>query len=429
MLCWAGFLVREAIAGFASVDYAQPGIGDLAVDWKAAQLFWKGISPYSPKGLQYVDVPGFGHPPTTPFWVLPLADLSRSQFAIFIATLNLALALGLVAIGVYTLQFPMPALITVLVFGAIQAVPPAIEQARVIQISVWIAFAYALAWRWLRRGRDVSAGLALGFACTLKFFPGLMILYLALERRWRAVAAAAGSFLAVAAVMTWRWGFSSWPLFFEQQKTIAERWMPNWRNASLHGVIRRAFVSLCTRAPTNDPRATAVIVIIAVLTLGATVWLWRRARERQPTTVRFDRTFALTAVLSAFLNPWIWEHYFYLLVVPALIAVRAIVTDVARLARDWSVRRPSRSRLASTAASTLVGAGALGVAVLSYQNLFRANAGAHDAVCRPTPPAVHQWLFRQAIYYDLINWLPWVLFSVLFGVLLALRVPEPDPGH
>jgi alpha-1,2-mannosyltransferase len=252
------------------------------VDWKAANLFWRGISPYSPEGLEYVGVTDFGHPPTTPFWVLPLADLDHTQFAAFIGTLNLGMALALVAIVVYALGFPMPALVTALVFGVVESRPTALEHFRVIQISVWIAFAYALAWRWLRTGQDVKAGLALGCACTLKLFPALMVVFLLLERRWRAVATMGGAFLAVAAIMTWRWGLGAWTSFFEQQGPIAARALLDWRNASIHGVIRRAFNDVCLRGSIHDFAPTLVIWLVAVASLGAAVWLWRRAHQHQP---------------------------------------------------------------------------------------------------------------------------------------------------
>jgi hypothetical protein len=43
-------------------------------------------------------------------------------------------------------------------------------------------FLYVLAWRDLRHRMDVRAGLVLGFAMTLKLFPGLMIFMLLAAR-------------------------------------------------------------------------------------------------------------------------------------------------------------------------------------------------------------------------------------------------------
>src|SRR5262245_40601470 len=69
----AQWLLR-AVYQFVITDWTAAWHYDAGVDWSAAQLFWRGISPYSPEGLALVDVAAFGHPPTTPFWFLPLAQ-------------------------------------------------------------------------------------------------------------------------------------------------------------------------------------------------------------------------------------------------------------------------------------------------------------------------------------------------------------------
>lgn len=427
VLYWAGFFIRDALGQFSMIDWRRAGKGDVAVDWKAAQLFWRGISPYSPEGLKSVGVLAFGHPPTTPFWFLSLFELEHATFAQVIGILNMGLALALAGIVVFTLRWPIPGLLTALVFGMVQAMPTAIEHAQVIQVSVWLAVAYALAWRWLRNERDVAAGMALGLACTLKFFPGVMVLYLLACRKWRAVFAAALSFLTVAVVMTWRWGIAVWPLFFEQQTTIAKRWLTDVRNGSLHGIVRRAFVDLCEKAPPGDPRATVLILGGAVLLLAAGGWLWRRARARQPERVVLDRSFALFSLLSVFLNPWVWEHYFYLLVLPALIGWHAVATDGFRVLHAWTRRRVSSLRLLVASAGAVLAATPTYAAYLAYRQTFRINWDAHKAACESHGDAALQgWLVQQARFFETINWVPWVLFISLFMVLLAYRVPATD---
>lgn len=418
-------LIRDALIQFAGIDWRSAGKGDVAVDWKAAQLFWRDISPYSPRGLKLVGVPAFGHPPTTPFWFLPLHTLSHAAFGEVLGIISMAMTVAVPAIVIFTLRWPMPYLFTALTFGLVQATPTALEHARVIQISVWIALAYAVAWKSLRRGRDVEAGVALGFACTLKLFPGVMVIYLMLCRRWSAVAAAMISYLCVASVMTARWGLGSWLLFFQQQKLISRQWLTHVRNGSLHGIIRRAFVGLCDKAPVDDPFATTTIAICAALLFGASVWLWHRAYRAQPDTATSDRAFALFSVLSAFLNPWVWEHYFYLLIMPALVALHSVAVDTADIFRRWRANEPQALRPAFVAPSALFALVATGISYLTFTKRYQANTGAHAAACKALPGnALEPVLQAKARYFEIMNWLPWALFLLLTMTLLAYRLPR-----
>lgn len=419
LLYWSYFFIREALAQFVNIDWERSGDGDVAVDWRAATLFWRGVSPYSPEGLQFVNVRAFGHPPTTPFWFLPLADLNRVDFAQFIGLLDMALALGLIAAVVFTLRVPKAGLVSALLFGIVQALPPALEQARIIQISVWIAFAYALAWVWLRRGEDAKAGCVLGLACTLKFFPALLVVFLALERRWRGVAAAVAAFLAIASVMTWRWGIQAWPLFFQQQSTIAVNWMTRVRNASLHGIIRRAMAETCEKAPLDDPRATLLITSLVIALLGLATWLWHRVRSQSP-TIALDYGFALFSLLSCFLNPWVWEHYFYILILPAILGWYSVVRQLARQLRAWTQDRAELRPLLTHACVTGLAGASTYAAYLTYQHVYRTNAGVRTVACDERGHApVDAWLMAQHHYFELVNWLPWALFIVLFFALLG----------
>jgi hypothetical protein len=422
VLYWACFFLHDAIAKFAGIDWSKAGWGDGAMDWQAAQMFWHGISPYSPASLSQLQVAGFGHPPTTPFWFLPLADLDHRTLAEYLGILNLGLALAVVALAVFSLRLPAPYLVSALVYGFVQSLPPAQEHARVIQISVWIALAYALAWHWLRSGRDLQAGWMLGLACTLKLFPGLLVVYLLWSRRWRAVAGALSAFLAIATVMTWRWGFGAWSSFFGQQGAIAQRWLPDVRNASLHGVIRRFFAARCERVPIDDIRATVAIAAISLLLVAVACWLSARARRRLPESVAFDRSFSLFCVLSAFLNPWIWEHYFYLLVVPALVAAKGIADELIRVWQCWVTGRLPWTELALASALGSVSCLPFVLAYLTYEHEFTTNGRALSSYCEVAAASpMRDWLLSQSRYFELINWAPWPAFIALFFGLLACR--------
>lgn len=68
--------------------------------------------------------------------------------------------------------------------------PPALVHLTWGQLQLPLLLLLTWAWLALRRGREVRAGLLVGLAITLKVFPLLLVLPLALQRRWRCVAAA-----------------------------------------------------------------------------------------------------------------------------------------------------------------------------------------------------------------------------------------------
>ena len=66
--------------GLGRIDTVVPNrpVYDLVVDWRGARAFVEGYNPYSEEGRRRAELTtiGNGHPPTTPFWMLPLAPFS-----------------------------------------------------------------------------------------------------------------------------------------------------------------------------------------------------------------------------------------------------------------------------------------------------------------------------------------------------------------
>jgi alpha-1,2-mannosyltransferase len=301
---------------------------DLVVDHAAARAFRDGYSPFTEDGARRAGVAiygatGIGHPPTTSFWMLPLARLelqTASAVVGWASVLTLAAATALIA---HALGAPLA--FAALAFAYVVSTPFFLYHLMLGQISQLIAFALVLAWLALRRGREALAGVALGAACTLKLFPGVMVLYCAVTRRWRAAAVAAGVYAAVALFMTARFGLASWRTFLAAQKEVADTWMAHIGNLSLHGVAQRLISPACEFPPPVVPGALIASTLLSALLLA----LAARAARRDG----LDLGFAVFATLSVLCSQWAWEHYAVLFVLPTAIAA-------AELRRLWSSDRP-----------------------------------------------------------------------------------------
>jgi len=396
------------VRGLGRIDTLLPErpVYDLVVDWAGARAYVDGYNPYSPAGLvrAHLTKTGNGHPPSTLFWALPLAPFAlpiARQVLYELSLLLLLIELGLIATD---LGAPHPWPTAWLGLGLVLSCDFMDYLFYIGQLSEPIAFAYFLAWYCLRRGWDVRGGMAVGAACTLKVYPGVLFLFLVLGRRWRACAAAAALWIVVAAVMTSRFGLASWPQFVAQQGGVANQWMASIQNQSIHGFVLRFFFPTCGPRGPMLPIATALSTVGALGLLGGAGWLARKA-ARTDDRARFDLAFALCAVLSVFTANWAWEHYDVLFFLPIAI-VAAALARMGRFHAHPAWRIAVGALLALTAAALAVP--------------FLAKADAQNAYGAHPDLRHHLWLH----FLEGLNMTPVLALSAAMFLLVWLSERE-----
>jgi hypothetical protein len=349
--------VLRAIPLYLPQDWTNAHEYDALADWKGARLFLLGQSPYSAEGLAAMGQGSMGHPPTTPFWYLPLAGFEKSV----VAQLSSVLLFMLLPLHAFLcaneLKYPLPLVIALLVSSAVLTTSWFAYHFMVIQYSEPIAFCYVLAWWLLRRNRDAGAGVCLGAALTIKLFPGLLLILLLMARRFRALLAAVGTYLAIAAYMTRGYGLNSWLEFFEQQDGIARDWLGSLQNSSLPGLVVRLITPACQGQGHPSKRATLITLACSLVLVGLAWWSSRaHLKEARLGDARaIDLPFALFALLSAFLNAWAWEHYYVLAIQPLLILLARFGSVWQAALRRWCEHDLSTRRIAAVSLVTLLG--------------------------------------------------------------------------
>lgn len=274
------------------------------------------------------------HPPTTIALMLPLALLPY-QAAIVLWT---ALCLGLYLITwqllLRTLDVRPPRGLLPLLVGLSLLWFPLQFHVILGQLSIPMMACVVGSWAALRRGREGLAGALLAIAVLLKIFPGLLLLYLLLRGRWRAVAAAAavglaGLLLTLAVVgpgdmLRYR---------AEMAPENLREYASSPHNVSLHSVFSRLFtgdeyMAPLVEAPTVAAALTgaASLGLLGLLALAA----WRAPRS----SAGDDLAFALTCAAMPLLTPTSWSHGFVLLILPLALAWRAALAD----GRLWRLR-------------------------------------------------------------------------------------------
>jgi len=162
------------------------------------------------------------------------------------------------------------------------------------------------------RGHEFAAGACLGVAILMKGFPWYLLVYFALERRWRVfigVAAAAAVFTLAALTL---WGLPNFHAYLQHSKgasyyvLLLNQSLMGWFVMHIHGALTLAQVKIVHAALT-----AGLLGFLAVLHARVP------ARDPQEVTLEFA-CFVLAAMLGAAFS---WGHHkvmMLFLVIPAL---------------------------------------------------------------------------------------------------------------
>lgn len=411
VLAAAGYLVVKAVpAMVASFGYPP---WDGFIDWGGAREMLAGRDPYSPSGLAAIGLTsqyGLGHPPTTLIWFYPFAHLDREMMRQAFTVVTLVMLLFHAGTITADLQVPGWPLAALLIFAAVFQTDWFIIHLFQVDLSELIAFLYVLCWYFLRRERDVWAGAMAGLACTLKLYPGLMLLFLVVARRWRAVGAAGIAYALFSIEVVRRLGFGAFRHFLEQTGSYADLWVAHPRNASITGLVHRlvlpvvlpVMLPVMGAGPESAKRVATIIVAAVSLVMLLGAWLVSARRIRAASSgdpTQIDLPFALFSVLSMAPGPYQWEHYHVTLILPFVLLADSAVRARGTRAQRWS---------------TNIGTAALLTCIAA---LLQADLGTRDQVFA-SPQSFPRW---KVIYYDVCAWFPWLLLSLGLAVRMLFE--------
>jgi alpha-1,2-mannosyltransferase len=276
-----------------------------------------GINPYSADvlplatqlGLMNNGVFRAEYPPTFILCFEPLT-LARPQTAYWIWTGLNALAL-LAAVLILLSELWIDGRMFV-IFAALAIVyEPLSENFIWSQAQIVLLLLLALNLRWMRSGNDVAAGFGLALAGLLKVFPLLLLFYLVLIKRLRAVV---WTLMWIAAGGTLTLLFVGWKAleFFLKGPTIVEN---HWvTGISVNASISKIFVAAIGQP--LPPAAEVARIAIIVLTVVAILAIGVHATLASVRLGRGDLAYGLWIVLAVFLFPITWIHHMVLLLIP-----------------------------------------------------------------------------------------------------------------
>ena len=184
------------------------------------------------------------------------------------------------------------------------------------QLSIFLALLIVLGFACLQRRHEKVAGLLFGCATLVKFFPGLLLLYVLTERRWSCAISwlatvTAGLALSVAVAGSENWFYYIRQILPEQMRLFAS--FPF--NISVEGVLRTIFGPTEYFPPARELSPAIVQALVWIINGSLIIAACRlAAHTRSRDSSEFS--FALFCITMLLASPLTWPHTCVILVLP-----------------------------------------------------------------------------------------------------------------
>ncbi len=305
---------------------------DFYQEWSSAKSAVQGLPVYSsldvtvPRFLGLQKRPGTEwhwsvnvHPPSSVLLALPLQGLEyRTAFLVW----NL-LSLAALAIGVWLLirgldiRFSIWCLMPLLCLALVA--DPLFQQVMQGQLNLVLLLLLVGVWAADRGRHPIVAGTLLAAAIAIKLFPGFLLLYFLLQRKWLAAAATCLGLIVITGLTSVVLGTETYSTYVTEILPSAASWKGAWNNASLAGFWHKLFdpstkngtLAPLYFSPTLARVGTLASWLLVIAALAPIIW-------RSRTRTQSDNAFGLCLAAMLLVSPVTWEHYF-LLLLPTLV--------------------------------------------------------------------------------------------------------------
>ena len=324
-------LLGIALLAWSAVHFAAAGVrtplanfyGDFLAAfpaWKVA--VWLGrLDLYSKLARIWGPPPTWNYGPLLHVVTLPLfafPTLRSAYVAWLFVCYVIVAATAIVAIGI--LDEGKPTLATaVVVIAVICNFNPLYEALTQRTIELLELLLLCAAFAWLQRGRDASAGIAIGAAAMMKFLPFIFLPYLALKGRWRALGGAIAVIVPVAVATQFTLGWQNSRIVLQLQ---GGGLIKGSTDQSLAGMIQRILAWTHSSLPPAAVSGIAILAAVAAVSL-----LMLRARHSEGVE---DLEWGLLIVAMILLPPHNENYYLVFLLLPFLLYGRY------RMRRTWT---------------------------------------------------------------------------------------------
>lgn len=165
------------------------------------------------------------------------------------------------------------------------------------QVAPLLFLLFAIGWRWLDDPARSGASVAIGTA--IKGQPGILLVWMVLTRRWRALVVAIVVLAGLSVIATLLSGPSAWVDFLTLLRQVNDP-IGTVGNMTPGATLYRLGVPADMAGWVQLGSTLTVLVLIAVAALRTTA----------------EASFLVTVIASQLLSPILWDHYGVLLLLP-----------------------------------------------------------------------------------------------------------------
>ncbi len=320
-------LCRQVAPRFSRLDFSSYYVSALAMR--------EGLDPYSANLLTFGDKLGLdvgamihvGETPTLLMCLEPLTTMSPLAAHRTWMTVNLVLF----AASLWMLLYPFRELspTTAISLSAITILFPPIEQNFIwAQCQVVVLFLLVVMMRSLQRRNDILVGAAVATAGLLRAYPLLVVIYLLLRNRRRALAWTAFFFALGVTITAGVVGLDSWINWLRIIFWNTGYWQSGLAfDIALGPFISRLFwyaFGINLSFAVNLARITTILAAVSAIVVLV-------IRATPPASIRdVDlRAFGLWVAAAILLSPIAWPHYMVLLIIPFIMLAGSAVAGRA----------------------------------------------------------------------------------------------------
>lgn len=196
------------------------------------------------------------------------------------------------------------------------------------QFNTILLVLFILAWKALRRDKDIVGGILLGCVLAIKLLGWPILLFFILQRKWKPVWGAVLTFVTLNILAGFIIGFSQVLFYYTTvSRTVTMLYRAYERNFSIWTIGWRFFYGTGSSALQGveappliySPTLAAIVsIILPLLLLVIGLYLSYRSHD-------LDTAFGILICVSILVSPTAWSHYAILTAIPITVVLRRLI--------------------------------------------------------------------------------------------------------
>ena len=278
------------------------------------QSFGSQLNP----GIQFRNA----HPPFAAILMYPFSFIGFQNAAVIYTLITIVGMLMVIFLLFKTENIPFYYAPLMVLF--IAAWPPFQVNLYLGQISVLITLFVAAGWFFYKKGNQILAGIFIALAAMIKFYPGILIVYFLINKKYKAfIASLIG--VGIIFVLTIVISKHDWIHFIiDVIPQDVQYWQTNMENLSINGFFSKLLLPMSSYNNTKQlavlvsPFLRTTYVYVATGLLVLFVILNMKKYDN-------DLGFSLFLILAMLISPICWNYYFTLLLISFVVLIKELL--------------------------------------------------------------------------------------------------------